>query len=117
MAAPKNWDATHDRYKRENGELSKGYPAVYFWEHSEMPDKIYISVVDTAVSTIGEAERGRYRVDINYNGVHENRAMGYFDSKEEARKHAVNLARMYSNPEKLRNNITRGINMPGDRAV
>lgn len=95
MASPRNWKADHD------GNTER-YP--YRWRHREASAQIFV------MKTMRGHNAGTYSVNAKYEGKvggDGHSAVSGIRNKEDARKKAVKLARMYSNAQDLREDITK----------
>lgn len=92
MASPKNWDSNHPETRQ--------YP--FRWDHRNAPASIWVEK-----STRGH-DAGLYSVKAKYRGVNHGRiAKQSITNKDDARSKAVKLARMYTNSEDLKSDITK----------
>jgi hypothetical protein len=97
MASPKNWESKHEKY-------SKSPYYEYVWEHRNAPAKILV------MKKRRGQNKGTYTVNATYKGVAEGNgqtAASDIRNKEDARKKAVKLGRMYSNSDDLREDISK----------
>lgn len=95
MASPKNWKADH------NGNTER-YP--YRWKHREAPAQIFVMKKKRGYNAGTYSVQAKYKGKVGGNG---HSAVSGIRNKENARKKAVKLARMYSNPNDLKEDINK----------
>lgn len=108
MASPKNWNSQHSKY-------SSSTYYHYVWQHRNAPAKIMV------MKSQNRHNKGTYSVRAKYKGVMEGNGhivVNGIRNKEEARRKAVKLARMYTYADDLKEDISKidfGASLRGEK--